>query len=227
MKYMIHSCNQRQWYVDQYLYPSLLKQGIPKEDISVYPDVNKLGNLEAFIHSTERSFIADSPEEFTWHLQDDVIISSHFREESLRHTEYDIVCGFICQYDEGRKPGVGIASKDMWYSFPCIKIKNTLLLEFAEWIRFEINRGSLFVQMWVRQKKGDDFVFRTFLEIQHPNLPILNLAPNIVDHIDYILGGSIVNRTRGSSDVRSIYWEEPELVKTLEKEILHKNNVVI
>jgi len=38
MKYMIHSCNSRLWYVEQYLIPSMIKQNIPREDIILFND---------------------------------------------------------------------------------------------------------------------------------------------------------------------------------------------
>ena len=33
MKYMIHTCEARLWYVEEYLIPSMLKQGIKEDDI--------------------------------------------------------------------------------------------------------------------------------------------------------------------------------------------------
>jgi glutamate/tyrosine decarboxylase-like PLP-dependent enzyme len=41
------------WYVDNYLIPSMLEQGIQREDILVYNDNAKLGNLRAFIASAD------------------------------------------------------------------------------------------------------------------------------------------------------------------------------
>ena len=52
-KYLIHACPKRMWYVQEYLVPSLLKQGIYESDISVYNDIDGLGNLKACMRVTE------------------------------------------------------------------------------------------------------------------------------------------------------------------------------
>lgn len=220
---MIHSCNSREWYVRQYLLPSLLKQGIEKANICVWQDVHCRGNLQSFIDSCNSPFITENAKEHTWHLQDDVIISSTFKQETERY-EDDIVCGFICKYDEGIKPGKSTVKDGMWFSFPCIKFSNKLAIQFAEWARY--NLPDLNFKVLVDSKKGDDLLFKIFLEENFPNKEVYNLAPNLVDHIDYLLGGSIVNKQRGQDIIRSIYWNEPELVKELEREIL-KDRVVI
>jgi len=38
MKYMIHACPERIWYVNNYLVPELLNQGITTQDIIVWND---------------------------------------------------------------------------------------------------------------------------------------------------------------------------------------------
>ena len=46
-KYVIHACQQRKWYVDDYLIPSMLKQGINEDDITIWLDDKHQGNLFA------------------------------------------------------------------------------------------------------------------------------------------------------------------------------------
>lgn len=53
MKYLIHTCTKREWYVNDHLIPLLTEQGITKNDIKVWNDKNKAGNLESFVASCE------------------------------------------------------------------------------------------------------------------------------------------------------------------------------
>lgn len=44
--YLIHTMPKRKWYVENYLIPSMLEQGIKKDSITIYNDDNKAGNLK-------------------------------------------------------------------------------------------------------------------------------------------------------------------------------------
>ena len=44
-QYIIHACLDREWYVDEFLIPSMIEQGIPKENIEVWMDRNRDGCL--------------------------------------------------------------------------------------------------------------------------------------------------------------------------------------
>ena len=222
MKYMIHSCNQRQWYVDKYLVPSLYEQGIKKEDVYVYQDKNCEGNLKSWIQSCHLASELWGDNENVWHLQDDVIVCSNFKQrtEELEALDYKVICGFTCKYDDGRGPGEGPTLNHMWYSFPCIRIHTAISKEFALWADIYLWRDNQF-GFWHRHKKGDDYIFRVWIESYYPNMKVLNLVPNLIDHIDYLIGGTVVNPQREMTgvDIRSIYWEEPELVEELERRI--------
>jgi len=203
-KYLIHSCNQRQWYVDKYLIPNLISQGIERENIQIFQDTEQLGNLFAFIRSLE------DLKEDTWHLQDDIILSTTFKK---RTEEYDegIVCGFCSTYTRNFGPGIR-KPRELWCSFPCIRIPNKIAHEFVDWFYKDVIHNPEY-RMWVRRKKYDDSLFRIFLEDNYTDMDILNLAPNIVNHIDYLLGGSVVNNERTENRVTSIYWEEQGLLE--------------
>jgi len=58
----------------------------------------------------------------------------------------------------------------------------------------------------------------------YPRMIVLNLAPNLVNHIDHLLGGSLINKDRGRGPeyIMSRYWEEPELIEDI-KNILIQN----
>ena len=68
MKIMIHTCPERLWYVEEFLVPSLIAQGI--DDIKVWNDERRVGNLASCL----ASFASCSGGE-TWHMQDDVVIA--------------------------------------------------------------------------------------------------------------------------------------------------------
>lgn len=221
MKYMIHSCNSRQWYVDNYLVPSMLKQGIKEEDIYVYQDVNRDGNLVSWVISCHKAFEMWGDTN-VWHLQDDVLICRDFKErtEELEADETKIICGFTTKYDDGREPGLKGAYNHMWYSFPCIRITTIITKLFAEWCDTYVWRDPQF-GFWVKQKKGDDYVFRVYFESYYPNEPVLNLVPNLIDHVDFLLGGTVVNPQREANGtwVRSLYFDDQDLVNELREAI--------
>lgn len=214
--YLIHSCDKRLWYVESILVPSLVEQGIDRSNISVYNDVEHLGNLDAFVES----MITVEKDGGTWHLQDDVVISKQFKRWT---EEYDngLICGFCNAYSE-RFPLGMVKPKDMWYSFQCMRIPNHIAHHFYKWYHDKMEEQEFFV--WAKTKH-DDFIFHKFMERYYMNDSVLNLAPNIVDHIDYLLGGSVINAIRGDMNVRSIYWDEDDTIMELMtklKEVKHE-----
>lgn len=210
-KYLIHSCDNRQWYVEKHLIPSMVEQGINRGDIDVFQDNGNLGCLEAFMQSL---LLLNGTG--TWHLQDDVIICSQFKRWT---EEYDdgVVCGFCSRYSEKEPAGL-MYPNHMWLSFPCIRIPDILAREFATWFYRETIHNPEY-KLWINKKKYADSIFRIYMEDYNGGMEVLNLAPNIVNHIDYVIGGSTINQNRGGDPVTSIYWEEPELLKYWEDTI--------
>ena len=216
-KYMIHSCNQRKWYVDKYLVPSMLKQGIKQSDILVWNDDKEIGNLEScmqsFLYTQSYKGGADDG---IWHLQDDVIICRNFKELTEQYNK-DIVCGY-CHDGDGYKHMIGrVDTKRMWYSFPCIRIPNDIAYGCAKWFYKDVINNYEYHQ-WIKAKKYDDAIFHIFIE-DYTDVPILNLSPNLVDHIDYLIGYSVVNQIRGKVETRAIYFEDKDLVDNLKKSL--------
>ena len=72
--------------------------------------------------------------------------------------------------------------------------------------------------------KCDDNFFKEYMKIYHRDEMVLNLDPNLVDHVDVLIGGSIVNQYRGDEWVRSQYFRDQYLVDELEKELLKRKN---
>ena len=64
--YMIHAYPKRMWYVEEYLVPSLLAQGIEETQIQIHNDAAREGNLKACMKA-----FAEVPDDDhgTWHLQ--------------------------------------------------------------------------------------------------------------------------------------------------------------
>ena len=210
-KYLIHAMPKRMWYVEQYLIPSMIEQGIAKEDIQVYNDVEKEGNLKAWLKSID---LCPNDSGGTWHLQDDVCIGSRFKELTEKHDNF-IVCGFKSEYD-GPTPAGEVPIQKMWFSFPCIRIPNKILHEAKKWIEEGIIGNPVYTSWWKRGV-NDDLLFRRYVWEQYPATYVLNLDPNIVDHIDYLIGGTVNSNARGLKQIRAIYWEDKDITDELER----------
>ena len=199
-KYLIHCCNPRRDYVDNALVPSLIRQGIRTEDIQIWQDIKELGCLEACM-----SIFASVPDDNggTWHLQDDVIISKDFKTITEKYDK-GLVCGICTKYDKNPKIGE-VPLKDMWYSFPCIRIPNYLAIECSDWY-YNFAKQAAAYEQYVKENRYDDSMFKWFLEEYYPDIRVINLKPNIVEHADYLVGGSVVNQQR-TGEVSALYWE--------------------
>jgi hypothetical protein len=159
------------------------------------------------------AFLQLSEEGSTWHLQDDVVISRKFAQITDRQDK-GIVCGFKSEYD-GNKSAGQVHLQDMWFSFLCIHIPNKIARECAEWVlRYVI--GNPIYKEWWEKGVNDDMLFKKFLEQHYSDIAVLNLNPNIVDHIDYLIGGTVNSNKRGRI-IRSKLWEDEQVVKDLEK----------
>lgn len=216
-KYIIHTCPQRLWYVEKYLIPSLQSQYIPRNSIFIQLDCNNIGTLENFIKSAK---YAATEEGGVWHLQDDVLICKHFKQITEQYNE-GIVCGIATKFDRERKECCGeVGLHQMWYSFPCIRIPNEVMNGFVEWFETYM-RGNPVYRKLIESKKHDDMMFRMYLEdnYEEHELKITNLNPNIVEHIDWLIGGSVTNKIRDDKIIRSLYFKDEELVLQLEKEL--------
>lgn len=197
VRYLIHATPKRMWYVENYLIPSMFEQGI--DYVDVWEDVDNEGNLMSCMKSFEE---CGQYQGGTWHLQDDVIISRKFAEITSKGGS-EILCGFTCER---------FAMPHMQYSFPCIYIPNRYASGCAEWF-FKPRQQERF-NNFIHRRKCDDEVFMAYAS--EMKLPYKNLNPCIVDHVDYLLGGSVANHDRFEKQVRAKYWEDEDLVKDLE-----------
>ncbi len=216
MRIMIHACPQREWYVREYLVPSLLDQGITEDKIIVWVDRNQIGNLAACLASF--ASVADEPGE-TWHLQDDVIVCRDFAIRA-REAPEGVVCGFCVKRFEDAVVFGPTSVRFHWQStFPCQKIPNEIAGEFVKWIHSEMYRPG--VAQYVQTGKKDDTLFHAFLQEMHPRMVVYNMDPHLVDHVDWLIGGSIINQGRGFV-ARSCRWPDEDIVQELQAEMTRR-----
>ena len=210
-RYVIHACPKRMWYVEGFLLPSLLEQGIDRDDILIWNDEEHKGNLWAAMECFEHCGKHDGG---CWHLQDDVILSSTFAERT-KSADKLIECGF-CHFGFEKNDGrsvdkIGeVEARYMWSSFPCIYIPNWMARDFADWFYRKAMYRQEYI-MFLHEKKNDDSFWRDFINEEHPYDKVINVVPSLIDHVDWLLGGSIINEHRGTN-CRSYHWEEEELI---------------
>lgn len=197
------------WYVQEYMIPSMLEQGILKENIRVYNDEAGEGNLRACMNA----FKTCEGDGGTWHLQDDVAISSDFKTRTEWY-DHGLVCGFSSKYYDGdleEKKGA-VERKNMWFSFPCMRIPNSWARECADWVLTYIIGNPVYKTYW-EKGKNDDWAFRQYLKTFHKDCVALNIMPCLVDHVDYLIGGGSGGQRK--EPVRAQYWADDKLIENL------------
>lgn len=194
-----------------YLIPSMLKQGISADDISIYNDDKHEGNLRACMHAFGS---VSNDAGGTWHLQDDVLICHDFKERTEAMDE-GLVCGFSSsQYDGNIEERKGeVPREHMWFSFPCIRIPNQMARECSEWVLKFIIGNPVYKRFW-ESGVNDDWAFKQYLKTFHADCRAINAVPCLVDHVDYLIGGSSGERKR-KRPVRAQYWDDDYLVEEL------------
>jgi len=152
----------------------------------------------------------------TWHLQDDVIICRDFKTITEKYDDgKTVICGFVWDKDINVGYTGYVDPKFMW-TFPCIYIPNRLARGCADWFYNNASRNPKY-KLWVMEGRYDDYFFQEYLKTYYPNDNVLNLVPNLVDHVDYLLGGTLVDKWRKDPQVRSAYFEDLDLVSKLEE----------
>ena len=217
MKVLIHACPERMWYVEGFLKPELLAQGA--DDVAIWNDTEKKGNLLACMES----FAARSGTAGTWHIQDDVLPCSDFVQR-CREMDDGVVYGFCNEQftDDPRQTGT-VYIEDAWHSFQCVRIPDEYARECAEWFYSEEWKKSASAELPVLHKlnKGDDSFFREFLLMKHGTETVINAKPNLAEHVDWIIGGSVLHPWRGYL-ARAFYWDDEQLVDELKAKVRGK-----
>ena len=211
MKVMIHASPRRMWYVEGFLVPELERQGA--DEIRVFCDTEKLGNLRACM----AAFASCEGDGGTWHIQDDVLLCRDFVERCRAHDE-GVVYGFCCEQftDDPQQTG-RVSVEDAWHSFQCLRIPDSYARECAAWLDGPGRTSGLY-PVWIRSGKMDDDVFRTFLLDRHGRETVENLRPNLVEHVDWIIGGSLLSPWR-ELYARAHFWDDEALVDELKEAV--------
>lgn len=213
MKVLIHACPKRMWYVERFLMPSLFAQGA---DVEVWNDELTKGNLKSCIES----FQARKGNDATWHIQDDVLICRDFVErcEKIRTS---VAYGFCNERFTDDPDYTGeVNTFNSWHSFQCVRIPDAYARECAKWITSGAwqQNASAELKAVFRGNMGDDTFFREFMLAKHSDDIVTNVAPNLVEHVDFLIGGSILNKMRCFWP-RAHYWEDEELVNELKEQM--------
>ena len=218
VKILIHASPRRLWYVEDFLMPELRRQGA--ESIDVFVDRVKLGNLDACM----QSFRHCEGYGGTWHIQDDVLPCRDFVKRCREYESDGVVYGFCNEQflDDPEMTG-RVRVSDVWHSFQCVRIPDAYARECAEWFYSNGWHKSTLPELVILrgQHRGDDTFFREFLKLCHGDESFTNAAPNLVEHVDWIIGGSIISPWRGYL-ARAYYWEDEELVKELKEAVRGK-----
>ena len=132
--------------------------------------------------------------------------------------KYDdnIVCGICTAFDKGKLTGEVSTINMLWYSFPCIRIPNSVARDCATWFYNEARFDGRYTY-FIQHKKDDDLLFRYYL-VNHEPFVAYNLTPNIVQHIDYLIGGSTLNADR-IVKTNAVYWTDEKSVHILEEKL--------
>lgn len=212
---MIHACKDRAWYVNDFLIPSMLEQGIKEEQITLWMDDKGNGCLKQWLNSCE--YLKDKPGG-TWHVQDDVLIASDFAEKIEKYDK-GIVCGFchdLYETEGVQHLGYQLAFLMWQSSFPCIRIPNEVLGHFYKWF-YDVAVHDKGFQKYIKTGKCDDTIFRLFMCNERSADIVYNLAPHLVEHVDYLIGGSQVNQWRGYAAMGAYFYDDYLVDNLIEK----------
>lgn len=216
MQILIHAVPSRMWYVENYLIPVLEDQGA--ESIRIWNDLEHRGNLRACMDA----FAAMEGDGGTWHLQDDVLPCRDFVQICRMH-DLGVVYGFCCQwfFDDPGQAGF-VYPEDAWHSFQCVRIPDEYARACAEW--FDSDRWRELqdpeLELLYEDDRGDDSFFRRWLQETHPAEAVRNMTPNLVEHIDLLIGGSVIPRNQWRDYVaRAHSFPDGDLVEQLRREL--------
>ena len=138
----------------------------------------------------------------------------------------DLSAGIVCghchdQYEPHQLHILGRTLPfNMWNStFQCIRIPNDIAAGFVDW--FETAKLQEGLRGLVEENKGDDTLFHHYMLEEHCWEPVVNLAPHLVEHVDWLLGGSVINTWR-SYIARAAYFYDDDLVEELAEKLANR-----
>ena len=214
MKILIHAVPERMWFVNEFMIPALQAQGA--EQIEIWNDTEHRGNLDACLDA----FASREGDGGTWHLQDDVLPCRDFVTR-CRDLDDGIVFGFCCRNFGDRLDAFGqVYAPDAWNSFQCVRIPDAYARECASWVRsmrWKKESPAPELPILWQLGKGDDTFFHEFLQCCYPAEIVENVKPNLVEHVDWIIGGSTLQWR--DYIARAEYWDDEDLIAALRERI--------
>jgi len=184
----IHACKQREKYVTECLVPELVNQGFKGRDILIHMDDGK-GNLAAYLEAYREL----PPSGDVWHLEDDVFPDPRFYQWAfgLSFFPRTIIAGFGAGQNYGlRDFGYTVEPRELFLSFPCIRIPCETIKDFLQWYSIKHQEKS----KTAHSGKGIDEFFHLYLIDK--GITGFNFRPCMVEHVDDMIGGSIANPNR-------------------------------
>lgn len=214
MKILIHAVPERMWFVNEFMIPALQAQGA--EQIEIWNDTEHRGNLDACLDA----FASREGNGGTWHLQDDVLPCRNFVTR-CRDLDDGVVFGFCCRNFGDRIDAFGqVYAPDAWNSFQCVRIPDSYARECACWVRsmrWKKESPAPELPILWQLGKGDDTFFHEFLQCCYPAEIVENVKPNLVEHVDWIIGGSTLQWR--DYIARAEYWDDEDLIDALREQI--------
>ena len=207
---IIHAAPDRIKYVNEFLEPRLRAQGF--KDITVSNDTQRVGCRESYA----KSFRSLPDKGHTWHLQDDILPDRRFYQWATSEwAEYPgIICGFGCgHYTPKERFGFARNSEDMFYSFPCIRIPNEVARDMIAWFD-KAKETDINILEKLPSGKFFDYFFKLYIGNNDKGIGIYNFFPNIVEHVDEYITGSLVNKQRKYL-AKAMQFEDAEAVEDL------------
>ena len=195
----------------------MMEQGIPEENIEVWLDKDRDGCLLSCMKCFQYCGTKGGGR---WHLQDDAMIARNFREQTEKYND-GVVTGFMRKEWQGLTPKAGrVPAVFMWNSFLCIRIPDDIAGECAEWFFTDAAYRDTYKD-FVDRNNGDDSLWYDFFVERHTEEWVYNIAPSIVEHIDFLIGGSIVNKQRGH-EARGDLWEDEEAFEEMRAKLARR-----
>ena len=214
-KIMVHSCENRSEYVNDFLVPLLTESGVKISNIEVYTDHGD-GCLKSYVKAFES--LGDLGD-YTWHLQDDVLPTLSFCDMAdglLKIYSKDaIICGFgNKEFYNDSSPWYPKNGVEMFYSFPCIGIPNYISIAFVEWLR-KVNNEPKYAE-YIVHNKFVDYLFKLFIGDNKTKYKIVNFRPCLVEHVDEYVGGSTIGNKR-PKPAKAIMFDDEEALNRLKR----------
>lgn len=224
MKYVIHTSPKRIDFVNKYQVPILIKYGINEKDIVVWNDTEFKGQLKAWLECAEEILKTDSIYDGCWHLEDDVVPCKDFLNLTSQPPQNDIVQGFRCKEFDDHYDCIGKQPIDkILYGSQCIWIPNVYLKSMLKMFEEEVLTGKRRKPLYDAGKFYSDTLLKCAMNKYHKYTFVYNLENSLVDHIDYLIGGSSVGVIRSKKICRAIKFDNQEEIDKLEQKLKEDN----